>query len=110
MTLKATHVPQHTYALMLLPPSPSFSPLNLKETLLTQCLSSAAPPKPSPLNTCPRWPPQFAQITSVLRMPKFPSSRRSIAPDTPSKKAGHPDPLSNLLVLLYSGALQPAQV
>lgn len=34
-------------------------------TLFTQCLSSVGVGNPSPLNTCPRWPPQFEQVIST---------------------------------------------
>lgn len=43
-------------------------------------------------------------------MPNEKSSWRSIAPGIASKKAGQPQPLSNFVALLYSGASQPAHV
>lgn len=42
---------------------------NFRDLLLTQCLSSTGLPKPSPSNTCPRWPPQDEQVISVLFIP-----------------------------------------
>lgn len=53
--------------------------------LLTQCLSSVGVGWPSPLKTCPRWPPQLEQTISVRAMPKVLSSWRVTAPGMLSK-------------------------
>lgn len=52
----------------------------------------------------------MAILVKARTMPQEKSSCLSIAPGMASKNAGQPQPLSNLVVLLYSGALQPAQV
>jgi hypothetical protein len=82
---------------------------NFKLTLFTQCRSSVGVLYPSPLNTWPRWPPQFAHTISVRRMPNAPSTRRSTAPGMLSKYAGQPQPDENLCLAVYSGAAHPAQ-
>jgi hypothetical protein len=56
-----------------------------KLTLLTQCLSSVGVAYPSPLKTCPKWPPQFEQTISVLDIPKDLSVCRVTAPGMLSK-------------------------
>lgn len=84
------------------------SSLNFSEIELTQCLSSVGVSKPSPLNTCPRCPPQAVQVISVLSIPMDVSSCLVTAPGIASKKAGHPQPELNLVVLLYRGVLQAA--
>lgn len=66
-----------------LPPSPS-SP-NRKLTLLTQCRSSVGVGYPSPLNTCPKWPPQLLHTISVRCIPNAPSTCRVTAPGMLSK-------------------------
>src|ERR1700733_1661540 len=73
----------------------SFS-LNFKLMLFTQCLSSVGVLYPSPLNTCPRCPPQLLQTISVLAIPKELSVRLVTAPGMLSKYAGHPQPDLNL--------------
>lgn len=82
--------------------------MNLIETLFTQWRSSVGVLKPSPLNTWPRCPPQAAQVISTLRPSG--SGVRFMAPGSPSKKAGQPQPESNLVSDLYSGVPQPAQL
>ena len=77
----------------LLPPSSS---PNLKLTLLTQCLSSVGVGYPSPLKTCPKWPPQLLHTISVRCIPNAPSTCRVTAPGMLSKYAGHPQPDLNL--------------
>jgi len=52
----------------------------------------------------------FAHMISILRMPYALSSCVAMAPGRPSKKAGQPQPESNLVSDLYSGVLQPAQL
>nr|WVD56317.1 methioninesulfoxide reductase [Botrytis cinerea]WVD56318.1 methioninesulfoxide reductase [Botrytis cinerea] len=54
-------------------------------TLLTQCLSSVGVLKPSPLNTCPKWPPQFEHTISVRCIPKVLSVCLVTAPGMLSK-------------------------
>ncbi len=60
---------------------------------LTQCLIFLAE-KPSPSNTWPKWPLQFAHTISV-RMPSL-SGSLLIAPLISSSKLGHPQPDLNL--------------
>lgn len=69
---------------------------NFKLTLLTQCLSSVGVLYPSPLNTWPKWPPQFEQTISVRSIPNVRSVCRVTAPGMLSKYAGHPHPDLNL--------------
>lgn len=69
---------------------------NLILTLFTQCLSSVGVGYPSPLNTCPKWPPQFEHTISVLDIPNDLSSCLITAPGIESKYAGHPQPDANL--------------
>ena len=83
---------------------------NFMLTLLTQCLSSVGVAYPSPLNTCPRWPPQFEHTISVRCIPNVLSVCLVTAPGMLSKYAGHPHPDLNLWEALYRGASQPAQV
>lgn len=78
------------------------------ETLLTQWRSSVGVLKPSPLNTCPKCPPQDAHVISTL-LPSG-SGVLCMAPGSPSKKAGQPQPESNLVVDLYRGVPQPTQL
>ena len=47
-------------------------------------------------NTCPRWPPQRLQCTSVRLMKKLSSVEVPIDPGNGAKKLGQPVPLSNL--------------
>lgn len=82
--------------------------VNFIETLFTQWRSSVGVLKPSPLNTWPRCPPQAVHVISTL-LPSG-SGVRCIAPGSPSKKAGQPQPESNLVVDLYRGVPQPAQL
>lgn len=88
------------YALLSLP-----SPKSML-TLLTQCRSSVGVAYPSPLNTCPKWPPQLLHTISVRSIPNVLSVCLVTAPGIASKKAGHPHPELNLCCALYSGALQ----
>ena len=86
------------------------SSVNRKLTLFTQCLSSVGVGYPSPLNTCPKCPPQLLHTISVLSMPNELSVYLFTAPGTESKYAGQPQPDLNLCEALYRGTLQPAQV
>lgn len=54
---------------------------NLIEMLLTQWRSSVGVLKPSPLNTCPRWPPHAVQVISV----RLPSASNYIKKTTEKK-------------------------
>jgi hypothetical protein len=56
--------------------------MNLSEILLTQCRSSVGVLNPSPLKTCPKCPPQAAQVISI-RLPSG-SGVRAMAPGNPS--------------------------
>lgn len=76
-------------------PAPSSS-VNRKLTLFTQCLSSVGVGYPSPLNTCPRCPPQLLHTISVRSIPNELSVYRLTAPGTESKYAGQPQPDLNL--------------
>lgn len=90
-------------------PWPSSS-LNRKLTLFTQCLSSVGVGYPSPLNTCPKCPPQLLHTISVRSIPNDRSVCLVTAPGMESKYAGHPHPDLNLCVALYNGASHPAQL
>jgi len=83
---------------------------NFIDTLFTQCRSSVGVLNPSPLKTWPRCPPHAVQVISILVIPMALSSCLETAPGMASKNAGHPHPLSNLVVDLYSGVPQPAHV
>lgn len=72
------------------------SSVNRKLTLFTQCLSSVGVGYPSPLNTCPKCPPQLLHTISVLSIPNELSVYRFTAPGMESKYAGHPQPDLNL--------------
>lgn len=72
------------------------SSVNLKLTLFTQCLSSVGVGYPSPLNTCPKCPPQLLHTISVLSIPNELSVYRFTAPGMESKYAGQPQPDLNL--------------
>ena len=74
--------------------------VNLKLTLLTQCLSSVGVLYPSPLNTCPKCPPQLLHTISVLSIPNELSVNRFTAPGIESKYAGQPQPDLNLWLAL----------
>jgi len=107
----------HFYILPVQTLLPGFAPSttgssgeNFILTLLTQCLSSVGLLYPSPLNTCPKWPPQFEHTISVLSIPNVLSVCLVTAPGILSKYAGHPHPDLNLWLALYRGASQPAQV
>lgn len=99
------HLKPNHYAFAFSSPS-----VNLKLTLLTQCRSSVGVLYPSPLNTCPKCPPQLLHTISVLSIPNELSVNRFTAPGTESKYAGQPQPDLNLWLALYKGASQPAQV
>lgn len=77
-------------------PAAASSLLKFKLTLLTQCLSSVGVSYPSPLNTCPKCPPQFVQTISVLSIPNVRSVWRVTEPSMASKYAGQPQPDLNL--------------
>src|SRR3989344_5916625 len=62
------------------------------------------------LNKCPRWPPHFLQMTSVLCIPCEKSSFKiTFSLDAEESKLGHPVPESNLVSELKSSVPQPAQ-
>jgi hypothetical protein len=83
----------HQALAFALSPSPS---VNFKLILFTQCRSSVGVGYPSPLKTCPKCPPHFVQVISVLSMPNELSTCRTTAPGIESKYAGHPQPDLNL--------------
>lgn len=73
--------PDHAFAFFSASPATMLSSsVNLKLMLLTQCLSSVGVGYPSPLNTCPKCPPQLAQTISVRSMPNEVSRCRLTAP------------------------------
>ena len=76
---------------------------------LIQCLNPVVLVGPS-LNTWPKWPPQLAQCSSVLVYPKSLSLENATFPIISRSKLGHPEPLSNLYLLLNKGVSQAAQV
>ena len=74
-------------------------------------MQKRCPVGPGPSSkTCPRWPPQRLQRTSVRRMKRLRSSSVSTAePSTGSVKLGHPVPESNFVSELNSSCPQARQ-
>lgn len=110
------------------------SSLKFNEMPFTQCRSSVGVEYPSPLKTCPKWPPlevsedfpngrqhcthQFVQVISMRVINIDLSSWRVTAPGTVSKNAGHPQPealelvkiLTNLIYMISIDQIEPRYV